>query len=460
MKPTLFLVLLAIVAAFTASASASASSPDPAPTLALASTSTLASAQPIPDAVQAGGPVLEVSLTGAITPASDDIIQVALDEAKSGGYQALIIILDTPGGGLTETIGMIDQIERTDLPVIGYVYPDGASAWSAGTLILMSTDIAAMAPHTIIGSAQPVELSPTGGTTPINDSKTINAVVALITEKAGKHGRNTTAAEEFVTKNLNLNASQALEFGSIEHVASSPEDLLAQVDGSVVKNTTLVTKGASVTNFEPPLNLQFLMIISDPLISGLLLLIGLYALVFGLSSPGAGAEVFGLIALSIGLIGMGFNVNYGALFLILVGTGLILFELHSHAFGLVAAAGLVCIIVGSILLVPTSYPEWYFPGNYQQSLAFSFVLPSLIMGVFLAFAVYKVARIRFSPPVTGRFAGEEAVALDRLAPKGYVRYEGEYWSAEAEGKEAIEPGEKVEITGKDGSVLWVRRKQE
>jgi len=401
------------------------------------------------------GPVLAVSLDGAITPSSDDILTAALQEAEAGGYQAVMILLDTPGGGLTETTAMLKLIEETRLPVIGYVYPEGATAWSAGTLILLGSDVAAMAPHTIIGSAQPVQLSITG-TEPINDSKTINAVMALIEERARMHGRNTTAAREFVVSNLNLNADEAKREGVIEYISPSPEDLLGQINGRRVKNATLITIGAKVDKFQPPLNLQFLKILSDPTIAGLLMLVGLYAIIFGLSSPGVGAEALGVVALALGLIGLGFNVNLGAAFLLLLGLGLILAELHSHSFGILAAAGLICVVVGSILFVPTSFPQWYVPGGYQQSMALAIILPSLILGAFLAFAIYKVARVRFSPPISDRFEGEEVEVLDRLDPKGYVIFEGAYWQAEAEG--VVEKGEKVVIVAKEGSVLKVRRK--
>jgi membrane-bound serine protease (ClpP class) len=109
-----------------------------------------------------------------------------------------------------------------------------------------------------------------------------------------------------------------------------------------------------VINFEPPLSLQFLSLISDPLLAGLLMLIGIYALIFGISNPGLGAEAFGLIALALGLIGLGFDVNLGAVFLILLGVGLLLAELHSHSFGLLAVAGTICIIAGSVLLAPSA----------------------------------------------------------------------------------------------------------
>ena len=401
------------------------------------------------------GPVLAVELQGPITPASDDIVGAALQEAEEGGFQAVMLLLDTPGGGLTETYEILGQIEETKLPVIGYVYPEGAVAWSAGTLILIGCDVAAMAPRCIIGSAQPVRLSPLGESEPINDSKTINAIVALIEEKARAHGRNTTAAREFVVSNLNLNADDAKNYRVIEYIAPSPEDLLSQINGSRVKNTTLQTLEAEVQYFQPPLNLQFLKLLSDPTISGLLMLVGLYALIFGLSSPGIGSEALGVVALAIGLIGLGFNVNVGAVFLLLLGLGLILAELHSHSFGILAVAGLLCVIVGSILFVPTSFPQWYVPGGYQRSMALAIILPSLILGFFLSFAIYKVTKARFAPPVLGHVVGENAEAIERLDREGYVLFQGEYWQAEAE--ETVERGEMVVITGKDGARLKVKR---
>jgi membrane-bound serine protease (ClpP class) len=272
------------------------------------------------------------------------------------------------------------------------------------------------------------------------------------------HGRNVTAAREFVVSNLNLNADEARNYGVIEHIADSPEDLLNQINGSHVKNTTLITAGANVEYFVPPLNLQLQLLLSDPTIAGLLMLIGLYALIFGLSSPGVGAEVFGVTALAMGLIGLGFNVNIGAVFLLLLGLGLILAELHSHSFGIMAVAGLICVIIGSILFVPTSFPEWYVPGSYQQSMALAIILPSLILGLFLAFAIYKVAQARFTPVQNDRFVGEFAEAIDRLDPGGYVLFQGEYWQAEAE--ETVEKGEAVVILAKSGTLLQVKRKRD
>jgi len=408
-----------------------------------------------PSASASRGDVLSVDLQGPITPASDEIVSSALQEAERDESSAVMLLLDTPGGGLTETYEILKLMEESKVPVIGYVYPSGAAAWSAGTLILIGSDVAAMAPHCIIGSAQPVQLSPLGQVEPVNDSKTTNAIVALIREKARSQGRNETAAEEFVLSNLNLNADQAKEYGVIEYVAPSPEELLKQINGSRAKNLTLNTSQARIEQFGIPLNLRLLKALSDPTLAGILMLVGLYALIFGLSSPGLGSEALGVVALAMGLIGLGFNVNVGAIFLILLGLGLILAELHSHSFGILALAGLACVMVGSILFVPTSFPEWYVPGGYQRSMAMAIILPSLILAAFVAFAMYKVAKARFAPLASGRLVGETAEALDRLDREGYVLFQGEYWRAEAE--EPVEKGERVVILAKDGERLKVRR---
>ena len=399
--------------------------------------------------------VMVVELDDAITPASDDIVAEAILQAEDEGCEALIITLDTPGGGLTETIEITSLIERTSLPVVGYVYPSGATSWSAGTLILLSSDVAVMAPGTIIGSAQPVQLGPTG-TEPVNDTKVINAVVALAEEKARAHDRNVTAAKEFIVSNLNLNAEESLEYGVVEFVSSDIPTLLEDIDGFRVKNQTLATKGAEVVRFQPNPRLQLLAILSDPLLAGLLLLVGLYALIFGLSNPGLGAELVGVITLALGLIGLGFSVNVGALFLLGLGMVLIFVELNSPGFGLLGAAGFVCIVAGSILLVPIGSPEWYIPADYKRNMLLTLMGPSFVVAAFFVFALYKVAEARRRPAYAEVVAGKVAEAIDKIDPRGHVLYNGEYWTAES--AESIEPGELVEVVGKEMTVLKVKRK--
>ncbi len=406
----------------------------------------------------AGAQVIVVELNDAITPASDDIVSEALENARQSDAQALVITMNTPGGGLEETKKILDQIQNSPVPVIGYVYPNGATAWSAGTIILLGADVAAMAPNTIIGSAQPVEM--TGeGIKPITEEKIVNAVVALAKEKAKQHGRNESAAGEFITSNLNLDAEKAKEAKVIEVIASSIEDLLVKVDGMTVKGKVLRTSGAEYKYHSPSLRLNLMGILTNPILASLLLFIGIYSLIFGLTSPGYGAEIFGVIAISLGLIGLGFSINVAGLFLIAFGIGLLLFELHVSTFGIIGVAGIACVALGSILLVPTGYPNMY-GSEFQTGLLISLFVPAIVFGVFLAFAIYKVMEIRRKKPVIGDIIGDTARTIDEITPegKGFVRYQGEMWLAKSH--ESIEPGRKVVIKGKDGVVLVVERARE
>lgn len=399
--------------------------------------------------------VLVLEIAGAITPASDNVIVDAIEKAENEDFEALVISLDTPGGGLEETQVFIKEMENTSVPVIGYV-PESGKAWSAGTLILMGTDIAAMAPFTVIGSAQPVQMS-AEGTEPVEDEKIINALVKFSVSTAKKHGRNETFAEEVITKNKNLDAEEALASGVIEYVSPSIPDLLDQVDGEEVKGKTLETGNARTETYEPPLPLAFLRLISNPVISSLLLTIGLYGIIFGISNPGAGAEIFGVIAIVLGLIGTGFDVNIGAIFLIIVGVGLMLLEIQSPGFGVFGIAGLVSLVIGSIFLVPMGAENIYTP-EFRRTLTLTIVTPTIVFGLFLVFAVYKVAESRKKKPVIGAIIGDSARTIEALSPDkpGFIRYSGEYWQARSE--EEIGKGEKVEIIGKEQEVLVVKRK--
>lgn len=401
----------------------------------------------------AGAQVIVVELNDAITPASDDIISEALANAQSSDAQALIITMNTPGGGLDETKRILDHIQNSPVPVIGYVYPNGATAWSAGTIILLATDVAAMAPNTIIGSAQPVEM--TGeGIKPITEEKIVNAVVALAQEKAKQHGRNETAAGQFITANLNLDAEKAKEARVIEVIASNIEDLLVKVDGMTIKGKVLRTSGAEYKYHSPSLRLNLMGILSNPILASLFLFIGIYSLIFGLTSPGYGAEIFGVISISLGLIGLGFSINVAGLFLIAFGIGLLMFELHVSTFGIIGVAGIACVALGSILLVPTGYPNMY-GSEFQTGFLISLLVPAIVFGAFLAFAIYKVMEIRRKKPVIGDIIGDTARTIDEITPegKGFVRYQGEMWRAKSEVN--IEAGRKVVIKGKDGPVLVV-----
>jgi len=177
---------------------------------------------------------LVIEMNDTIDQASVELLKSGLAEAEKQADDLIILTLSTPGGGATQTFEIADIIQNSTIPVVGFVYPKGAYAWSAGTFILMSTHLAAMADNTIIGSCQPVTIG-IEGSTPINDSKTINALVSWMQERASMYGRNITLAKEFITINRNVNATTALDLGAIEFTASSLGDLLNTIDGAPIK---------------------------------------------------------------------------------------------------------------------------------------------------------------------------------------------------------------------------------
>src|SRR2546421_4395257 len=233
-------------------------------------------------AVRGQGPrILLAEVTGAIDRSTVDYLQEAVGEARSGGYTALMIRFDTPGGGLAETVAIAEMFNNArDVPILGWVGPVGAHAWSAGTILLVSTDLAAMAPGTTIGSVQPVEVGP-GGVVPVTDTKIINAVVTAISVQLAIHGRNTSLASRFVVDNLNLDDSGAQELGATELVAESPQAyatsasgrrVIVQSNGTVYKDFTLNTAGAEIVPFSSSSRVSLLRVLSDPLVSSLLLI--------------------------------------------------------------------------------------------------------------------------------------------------------------------------------------------
>jgi membrane-bound serine protease (ClpP class) len=408
--------------------------------------------------------VLVVEITDTIDQSSVEILAESIQQAKNQKSQAIIILIDTPGGGLQQTFDIADMIHTSQIPIIGYVYPSGSAAWSAGTFILISSHIAAMADHTIIGSCQPVEVG-IEGTKIINDSKTINALVEWITERANMYGRNETIAENFIRKNLNLNDTLSYEYGIVEFVSSSIDQLLVDIDSTNVTtssgNITLHTKYAEKIMYSPSLKIQIMKMISNPILTSLLLMLGIFALIFGISSPGFGAEVFGVIAILLSLVGSGFAISTLSIIFIIIGCLLLFIEIFvTPGFGVIGIGGIICLAIGSIFLVP-SYPnrEWLISMEYMETaIVISLVLVVLI-AIFFVFLLYKVLQIRNKKRAIGVFIGEEARTIDRMAPgePGYVRFKGEYWQARSD--TTIEQNTKVVIVDKDESVLFVKPKE-
>jgi len=416
-------------------------------------------------ATRAQGPrVLLADVDGAIDRSTVDYLREAIDETQSGSYAALMVRFDTPGGGLAETVEIAAMFNNArDVPILAWVGPVGAHAWSAGTILLVSSDLAAMAPGTTIGSVHPVEIGP-GGVVPVTDSKIINAVVNATREELALHGRNVSLAERFVIDNWNLNASQAQTYGATELIAGSPTDfanladgrtVIVQADSIVYKNITLHTANPEIVTFSASSRVRLLAILSDPLISSLLLILGIYLVIFGISAPGHGAEVAGIIILLLALVGLGFSVDPIALLLFIVGVVLIIVEIKSPGFGVFGIGGIIAIVLAAVFLAPLRPPRFVVSPDYQILFLASLLTPTAFFGGFLLFAMYKVQQVRRRTPIVGQTIGQPATVVDGLAPgeKGYVMFRGELWQALAD--EALPADAKVYVTGVDGLVLRV-----
>jgi len=405
--------------------------------------------------------VLIVEMTDTIDQSSVEILDEAITRADQDGSEAIILILDTPGGGLTQTFEIADMINKSSIPVVGYVYPTGSASWSAGTFILMSTHIAAMADFTLIGSCQPVEIT-AEGTKYITENKTINALVAWIENKAEMYNRNKSVVERFVTENLNLNSTNAFNYGVIEFVSDSIEELLVKIDGSVVKTSegevVLDTENAKKNYFSPSIGVQIMKFFSNPIISSLLLILGIFSLIFGISTPGFGAEIFGVIAILLSIVGSGFAISLLSIIFIIMGVLLIIIELFATpGFGIIGIGGIICMSIGSIFLIPNySSARWVVSMEWINDAILVIAVTAVIIAIFFVFLIYKVVLIWKKKAATGTFIGEKAKTIDRISPgnPGYVLFKGEYWQAESD--LIIEPKTKVTIVAKEESTLKIK----
>jgi membrane-bound serine protease (ClpP class) len=404
---------------------------------------------------QDGRHVDVLQIEGPVTPIMISYIERGIRTAEGDGAEALIVELDTPGGQLDQMKKIVQALLDADVPVVVYVYPQGAYAASAGTLITLAAHVAAMAPGTTIGAASPVgsqgeDLEQTIDTKIKEDMK---AQVRALTERRG--ARAVTWAESAIEEAKSANAQEALELGAIDFVASDLNDLLAQMDGFTVKvgsrDLTLHTAGATVQNLPMTFAEQFLHIITNPTLAFILLTLGINAILYELSSPGGYVSgIIGVICLLLAFYSLGvLPVNYAGL--IFIGLAFVLFvvDIKAPTHGALTVGGIICLIAGALILFNSPL--------YRVSIV-AVVSVAVVTGGFFAFAVAKVIQAQKRPPVTGRegLVGQLAQARTALAPQGTVFIKGELWAALAvDGP--IEAGEQVQIVGVEGFVLHVKK---
>lgn len=400
--------------------------------------------------------IIVLTVNGVINPPHAEYTIKGIQKAHEQNAEAVIIQLDTPGGLDTSMRSIIKEMLNSQIPIVVYVSPKGARAASAGAFITLAAHIAAMAPGTNIGAAHPVAM---GGEKMDKTmaEKITNDAVAYIKSIAKQRGRNIEWAEQAVRKSISSTETEALKLKVIDLIADDLNSLMKDINGMKVKTArgevTLNTKTAKINKIEMNFREKLLNFISDPNIAYILLMIGIYGIIFELSNPGAILPgVIGAISLILAFYSLQtLPINYAAAGLILLGVILFILELKFTSHGLLTLGGVICFILGSIMLFDTANPLF--------KLSLSVIIPvtlvtALFFGVLLRLA-YKAHKRK---PVTGV---EELIGLKGIAKtdidrhRGMVMVHGELWQAVSD--EEIKKDEEIIVEEVKGLTLKVRR---
>ncbi len=402
--------------------------------------------------------VLTLDIDGPITAGQSTFVQRQIKEADPDEIEAILILLNTPGGLLDATLKMVQAFEQTSIPIVIFVSPSGAIAASAGAFILVAADIAAMTPGTAVGAAMPITLSPEGAQDA--DEKTINLFASQMRAIAEEKGRPGDIAERFVTENLSLDARQAEEDGIIDLLATGPADLLSQIDGWEGEKQgipyRLSTDDASLAPAEMNTRERFQDVVSDPQIAFLLFMAGGLGIYFGLGMPGTLVpETIGAILLILGIYGIGmFDTNTTGIILLLLGFGLIVAELFTGGFGILGVGGGISLLFGAILLPhePFMAADWY---ATFRSTAIGVAIAIVALSALIVTLVIQ-SRRRWKDSGDFFRPAERATVVNDLDPFGSVKMRGEIWSAETADGSTIPRGTTVQVLEQEGLTLIVK----
>ncbi|KVW99624.1 NfeD family protein [Thiobacillus denitrificans] len=439
-------------------------------------------------AAPAGAAMVRVlTVQGAISPGSADYLLRGIDKAIEDQAHLIVIEMDTPGGLDTAMRDIIKAILASKVPVATYVSPKGARAASAGTYILYASHIAAMAPATNLGAATPVELVPAGGDKPAPDKptqpdkpgpaqpeaakpadappgdakmrKAVHDAAAYIRGLAELRERNVEWAERAVREAVSLPASEALELKVIDLVATDLDDLLRQANGRVIKmngdTVTLDTANAVIERVMPDWRSRLLAVIGDPGIAYILMLLGIYGLIYEFSNPGMlFPGVVGGICLLLALFALQvMPINYVGLALIILGIVLMISEAFMPSFGALGVGGLIAFVIGSVMLIDTDVPGYGIP--------WALIVPvAVTSGLFSFFVVGMAIKARARPVVTGaeQMIGAPGEILDDMEHEGWARIHGEQWRVRS--SVPLKRGSTIRVRARHDLILDVEPNQD
>jgi membrane-bound serine protease (ClpP class) len=417
-----------------------------------------------------------LNIKGPIGPAVSDYVKRGIQKGTEDHASIVILQMDTPGGFDHSMRDIIKNILSSPIPLVSYVAPAGSRAASAGTYILYASHISAMAPTTNLGAATPIKVGGLPGTPEEPSSpqekkegkekpqtsdtlerKMVNDAVAYIKALASRHGRNQEWAEQAVSEAVSLTAAEALELGVIDLVAASHADLLHQIDSrEVVMETgkvTLATKGLVIELFDPDWRTKILTIITDPNIAYILMLLGIYGLIYELANPGFILPgIVGTICLLLALYTFQvLPINYAGLALIVLGIAFMIAEAFVPSFGALGIGGVIAFVVGSVILMD------------ERGMRISLLLigsTALVSAGFFLWVMSRWYTLSRKKVVTGaeEMIGITGEAMEDFTEQGRVWIHGESWQAQSSAP--VKKNQKIQVTAKDGLLLKVKTLQE
>ncbi|WP_457644574.1 NfeD family protein [Persephonella sp.] len=401
------------------------------------------------------GSIITGQWNDPVTPVMSDYVKRIIQKAELEKADAVIIMIDTPGGLDTSMREIVKTIMNSSVPVIVYVYPPGSRAASAGAIITVSADIAAMSPSTNIGSASPVQM----GGKDIEETmkkKIINDMVAFVKGIAKEKGRNEKILVKMITESINLTAEEALKKNVIDVIATDLEDLLGKIDGKTVKKhgkeIKLSVKDKKIIKVEKSLKEKILTILTNPTVAYLLLMIGFYGIFFELYNPGSLIPgILGTISLLLALYSLNIiDVNWLGVLLIAAGVLFFILEVITPTFGALALSGVIAILFGSLILTDPDSPY----GDISLKIIVPVVAFSALFFFTVAYLGLKAQRRRTATGVEGMI-GVIGKAETDIDPEGKVFVSGELWNAFSESP--IKKGEKIKVVSVEGLRLKVER---